>query len=278
MISKKLVLTAFSVCIVFSILLASIAYLTLRDIKKDIEIQKVADSIVKTAFKINIDEREYRLNPYKKNEIKEHLKEIKKLVSSCEEMCDLKKINFSKLHGSIDLYEKLFEQLKFYHETNEKIIEELRKLERIIQATIFSKPNPEKGTIALLEIRLQEKSYMLFREKPLLFHEKPYSEKRKIAVRNLLMWAEGDKRINELMDKDSELFEEIVSNYEQMDKILELMKKEIKKIEDIGYCICKATQQKIDFAYKKLQILLTTLLVLLILGGIELIVFYTKNI
>jgi len=78
MISKKLVLTAFSVCIVFSILLASIAYLTLRDIKKDIEIQKVADSIVKTAFKINIDEREYRLNPYKKNKIKEHLKELKK--------------------------------------------------------------------------------------------------------------------------------------------------------------------------------------------------------
>ncbi|CAD7782669.1 MAG: hypothetical protein KIIPBIDF_01742 [Candidatus Methanoperedenaceae archaeon GB50] len=56
MTTKKLVLPAFSICIAFSILLASIAYLTLKDIKKDIEIQKVANSIVKTAFKINIDE------------------------------------------------------------------------------------------------------------------------------------------------------------------------------------------------------------------------------
>jgi len=278
MTTKKLVLTAFSVCIGFSILLASIAYLTLRDIKKDIEIQKVANNMVKTAFKINIDEREYRLNPYEKNKIKEHLKELKKLVSSCEEMCDVKRINFLKLHGSIDLYEKLFEQLKFYRETNEKIIEELRKLERIIQGTIFSKPNPERGTIALLEIRLQEKSYLLFRNKPLLFFERPYLEKRKIAVRNLRIWAEGDKRINELIDKDSKLFEDILSNYEQMDKTLELMKKEVRKIEEAINCIYKATQHKIDFAYKKFQILLITLLVLLISGVIELIVFYTKNI
>jgi len=278
MTTKKLVLPAFSICIAFSILLASIAYLTLKDIKKDIEIQKVANSIVKTAFKINIDEREYRLNPYKKNEIKEHLKELKKLVSSCEEMCDLKKINFSKLHGSIDLYEKLFEQLKFYRETNEKIVEELRKLERIIQATIFSKPNPERGTIALQEIRLQEKSYLLFREKPFVFPERPYLEKRKIAVINLLIWAEGDKRINELIDKDNKLFKDILSNYEQMDKTLELMRKEVRKIEGAIHCIYKATQHKIDFAYKKLQILLITIVVLLILGGIELIVFYTKNI
>jgi len=87
MTTKKLVLTAFSVGIVFSILLASIACLTLKDIKKDIEIQKVADSMVKTAFKINIDEREYRLNPYKKNEIKEHLKELKKLLFPLVRKC-----------------------------------------------------------------------------------------------------------------------------------------------------------------------------------------------
>ena len=278
MTTKKLVLTAFSVGIVFSILLTSIAYLTLKDIKKDIEIQKVADSMVKTAFKINIDEREYRLNPYKKNEIKKHLKELKKLVSSCEEMCDVKRINFSKLYGSIDLYEKLFEQLKFYRETNEKIIEKLRKLERMIQATIFSKPNPERGTVALQEIRLQEKAYILFREKPLFFSERPHLEKRKIAVRNLRIWAEGDKRINELIDKDSKLFEDILSNYEQMDKTLELMRKEVRQIEGLIQGIYKATQHKIDFAYKKFQILLLTIVVLLILAGIELVVFYAKNI
>jgi len=278
MTTKKLVLTAFSVGIAFSILLTCIAYLTLKDIKKDIEIQKVADSMVKTAFKINIDEREYRLNPYKKNEIKKHLKELKKLVSSCEEMCDVKKINFSKLHGSIDLYEKLFEQLKFYRETNEKIIEKLRKLERMIQATIFSKPNPERGTVALQEIRLQEKAYILFREKPLFFSERPHLEKRKIAVRNLRIWAEGDKRINELIDKDSKLFEDIVSNYEQMDKTLELMRKEVRRIEGLILGIYKATQHKIDFAYKKFQILLITIVVLLVLAGIELVVFYAKNI
>jgi len=278
MTTKKLVLTAFSVGIVFSILLTSIAYLTLKDIKKDIEIQKVADSMVKTAFKINIDEREYRLNPYKKNEIKKHLKELKKLVSSCEEMCDVKRINFSKLYGSIDLYEKLFEQLKFYRETNEKIIEKLRKLERMIQATIFSKPNPERGTVALQEIRLQEKAYILFREKPLFFSERPHLEKRKIAVRNLRIWAEGDKRINELIDKDSKLFEDILSNYEQMDKTLELMRKEVRQIEGLIQDIYKATQHKIDFAYKKFQILLLTIVVLLILAGIELVVFYAKNI
>ena len=278
MTTKKLVLTAFSVGIAFSILLTCIAYLTLKDIKKDIEIQKVADSMVKTAFKINIDEREYRLNPYKKNEIKRHLKELKKLISSCEEMCDVKRINFSKLHGSIDLYEKLFEQLKFYRETNEKIIEKLRKLERMIQATIFSKPNPERGTVALQEIRLQEKAYILFREKPLFFSERPHLEKRKIAVRNLRIWAEGDKRINELIDKDSKLFEDIVSNYEQMDKTLELMRKEVRRIEGLILGIYKATQHKIDFAYKKFQILLLTIVVLLILAGIELVVFYAKNI
>ncbi|CAD7782667.1 MAG: hypothetical protein KIIPBIDF_01741 [Candidatus Methanoperedenaceae archaeon GB50] len=70
--------------------------------------------------------------------------------------------------GSIDLYEKLFEQLKFYRETNEKIVEELRKLERIIQATIFSKPNPERGTIALAGDSVTRKILSPFPRKNLL--------------------------------------------------------------------------------------------------------------
>ena len=51
----------------------------------------------------------------------------------------------------------LLDQLVLYHEAIDKNIAEIRDLEKDILAVIYSKMNPERGIIALQEVRIHEK-------------------------------------------------------------------------------------------------------------------------
>ena len=128
----------------------------------------------------------------------------------------------------------LLDQLVLYHEAIDKNIAEIRDLEKDILAVIYSKMNPERGIIALQEVRIHEKGYIIYRSHPKPPDEIPFEDKRKEAVTNFLIWAHEDKRIGELMDEDNQLFNKIMKNYEYRDNTLHALKMEGKKVKDMA--------------------------------------------
>jgi len=162
----------------------------------------------------------------------------------------------------MNLYERLFDQFVLYRKAVEKSVADIRELEKSILAVIYSKMNPERGIIALQEVRIHEKGYMLYRNYPEPPDERPFFDKRKGAVSNLRVWAREDKRIEELMEQDNKLFDEIINNYEWQDNTILALRRESEKIENTGEKFLEEGNKRLQISYRRCTYLSITLLIM----------------
>jgi hypothetical protein len=94
---------------------------------------------------------------------------------------------------------------------------------------------------------------------------------RKEAVSNLLVWAHQDKRIEELMGKDNQLFDKIINNYERQDHTLLALKKESGKIKNISERFLEEGKKRLYITYRRCMFLTIILLIIWLIVAIAIV-------
>ncbi len=258
--------TAFSVCILLSLLIGTLLLLNVKAIPKYTRLIDSGKEIMESVLEMQIEEKDYLL--YHKEDaldnVKDKIDNLRKILSFHEKSTLAERhggfFEFTVWEEAITLYERLFDQFVLYHKAVEKNIAERRELEKDILAVIYSKMNPERGIIALQEICIHEKGYLIYRNHPNPPDERSFEDKRKEAVLNLLIWAEKDKRIEELMDKDNRLFNEIKNNYECQDNTLHALKGESVIIRNMAATFSEKGDKRLYIIYHRCKFLSIILL------------------
>jgi hypothetical protein len=223
-----------------SLLIGGAALFNIKAMPKYTSLNKVGKEILEAVIDMQLEEQNYLIYNEEDSlhKAEDKINKIKKVLYSYEKSTSNKNgeklLNLTEWDEAINLYDRLLDQFNLYHDAIEKHIIELRTLEKSILAVIYSKMNPERGIIALQEVRIHEKGYFLYRHYPKQLQGHNFQDKRKEAVSNLLMWAQHDQRIDELMKKDDKLFKTILNCYKNQDNIFPLIKKESKKIRSLA--------------------------------------------
>lgn len=265
--------TAFLTSIGLSLLFGTLLFLNARSIPKYMGLMETGKHILKSVLEMQLQEQNYLLHHQEDalENVRDKIGRLRKLVAQHEKSSfsrkEAKLFEFGTLEEAINLCERLFDQLVLYDKAAEKNIFEIRELEKSILAVIFSKMNPERGIIALQEIRIHEKAYLLFRDRPAPVEARSFRDMRKGAVANLLMWAQKDKRIEELMAQDDQMFGEIINNYEGLDHALLAIKREREKIKDIADKFLEEGHQRLDAVNRRSVFLSTMLLIMWLITG-----------
>jgi len=274
----QVVKVAFSICTVLSLLMGAFLLFNVKAIPKYTFLNNVGKEILETVIDIQLEEQNYLIYNQEDafHNVKDKISKLRKLLSSYEKSIpDGNKanlFNFAEWDEAINLYERLSDQFILYHSAIEKHIIELRTLEKSILAVIYSKMNPDRGIIALQEIRIHEKGYFLYRNYPKQPQERGFQDKRKEAVSNLLMWAQHDKRIDELMGKDDKLFKTILNCYKNKDAIFPALKKENRKIRSAAGRLFEEGNKRLYLIYHRCVFLSITLLLMWLTVAIGIVV------
>ena len=273
----KVVITAFCICIVLSLLIGTLLVLQVKAIPKYTRMIDTGKQLIESVMEMESQEQAYLLRYHKDvlDNIRDTIDKLRKLQSSYEEAGLTRErtefLEFGVWEEAMNLYERLFDQFVLYRKAVEKNIAEIRDLEKRILAVIYSKMNPERGIIGLQEVRIHEKGYLLYRNHPKPPDERSFQDKRKEAVANILVWANEDKRIEELMKKDDELFSEIMSNYESQDNTIIALKREGARIKDVGEKFFEEGNKRLNIAQRRCAFLSVTLLVMWMIVGIAVV-------
>ena len=273
----RVVMTAFSVCIALSFLIGTSLLLNVKDSPKYTRMIDTGKQILGSVLEMQLQENEYLLYHQKDalDNVKDKIGKLRDLLSLYEKSTFAeKRPEFFKLadwEEAINLYERLFDQFVLYHQAIEKNIAEIRELEKSILAVIYSKMNPERGIIGLQEIRIHEKGYLLYRNYPKPLEKRSFQDMRKEAVSNLLVWAHQDKRIEELMGKDNQLFNKIINNYESQDHTLLALKKESGKIKNISERFLEEGKKRLYITYRRCMFLTIILLIMWLIVAIAIV-------
>jgi len=274
---------AFSICIVLSFIISAIILLNVRAVPKHTHLIDSGKQIQELISEMKLQAKDYLL--YHQDDaldnIKDKISELREILSYYEKPAFFGKpedfFEFSIWEEGINLYERLFDQLVLYHEAIDKNIAEIRDLEKDILAVIYSKMNPERGIIALQEIRIHEKGYIIYRSYPKPPEEISFEDKRKEAVTNLLIWAQKDKRIEELMSKDNLLFNEIIKNYEYQDNTLRALKTEGKKVKNIAEKLWEKGGMELYTIYRRCAFLCVILLIVCLIAAVPIAITLISN-
>ena len=264
----------FSICIVLFFIICSIILLNVRAIPKYTHLIDSGKQIQELILEMKLLTKSYLLYHQEDalDNFKDKISELREIFSFYEKPAFAGKpedfFEFSIWEEGINLYERLFDQLVLYHEAIDKNIAEMRDLETNILAVIYSKMNPERGIIALQEIRIHEKGYIIYRNHPRPPDKIPFEDKRKEAMTNLLIWAQKDKRIGELTGKDNLLFNEILKNYEYQDNTLRALKMEGKKVRDIAEKFLEKGGMEIYTIYRRCTFLCVILLIVCLTAAV----------
>jgi hypothetical protein len=273
----KVVITAFCICIVLSLLIGTLLVLQVKAIPKYTRMVDTGKQLIESVMEMESQEQAYLLRYHEDvlDNIRDTIDKLRKLQSSYEEAGLTRErtefLEFGVWEEAMNLYERLFDQFVLYRKAVEKNIAEIRDLEKRILAVIYSKMNPERGIIGLQEVRIHEKGYLLYRNHPEPPDERSFQDKRKEAVANILVWANEDKRIEELMKKDDELFSEIMSNYESQDNTIIALKREGARIKDVGEKFFEEGNKRLNIAQRRCAFLSVTLLVMWLIVGIAVV-------
>ncbi|MCJ7617376.1 MAG: hypothetical protein MUO43_12660 [Desulfobacterales bacterium] len=272
--NTKVVKAAFSTCILFSLLIGAVLLFNIKAIPKFIHLINSGEQIIGLVSELKLQENDYLL--YHQHDvlgsIGDIIGNIREILISYEKSDFVKKLSilseFVVWDEAINLCERLFDQIILYHDAIDNYIFEIRDLEKNILAVIYSKMNPERGIIALQEIRLNEKGFILYRHYQELESVFSFEEKRKEAARNLLIWAQDDKRIEELIERDNYLFAEIISNFEGQENTSIKLKKEIEKIENMADRFMEEGNKKLHITYSRCKFLSIILLIMWLVTAI----------
>ena len=273
----RVVTTAFSVCIALSFVIGTLLLLNIKDSPKYTRMIDTGKQILESVLEMQLQENEYLLYHQKDalDNVKDKIGKLRELLTFYEKSTFAeKRPKFFKLaewEEAINLYERLFDQFVLYHQAIEKNIAEIRNLEKSILAVIYSKMNPERGIIGLQEVRIHEKGYLLYRNYPKPLEKRSFQDMRKEAVSNLLVWAHQDKRIEELMGKDNQLFDKIINNYERQDHTLLALKKESGKIKNISERFLEEGKKRLYITYRRCMFLTIILLIIWLIVAIAIV-------
>jgi uncharacterized protein YoxC len=232
--------TAFLLAVALSLLLITLLWSNVKSIPEYTSLTTTGNQILECVLEMQAQERSYLLhrNEDALEQVKDKIDSLRKTVARLDKTADSKKefesFHLGVLEEAMNLCERLFDQFVLHDKAVEKNVMQLRELEDSILAVIFSKMNPERGIIALQEIRIHEKRYLLYRGRSGSPEGLSHRDMRKKAVSDLLMWAQKDKRIEELMEKDIQMFKAIINNYQSLDDALSAIEKERGKIKTIA--------------------------------------------
>ena len=264
----KVVITAFSICTGLSLIIGAFLLFNVKTMPEYTRMADTGKQILESVLEMESKEKIYL--QYHRDEVlddvKDRIRKLRELLASYEkdrftgEHADF--LRFDVWEEAINLYDRLFDQFILYHEAAEKSTADIRALEESILAVIYSKMNPERGIIALQEIRIHEKGFLLYRNYPVLPDKRPFEDKRKEAVNNLLVWAQEDRRIEELMEKDNQLFSEIMKDYEGQDSTLVALRRESGRLKEIGVKLFDEGNKRLRIAYRRTSFLSIALLVM----------------
>jgi hypothetical protein len=267
--------TAFLIAIGLSLLFGTLLSSNVRAIPQNTGLIETGRHILKSLLEMQAQEQSYLLvrTQGALEHVKDEIRFLRKLVAQYEKTGLGKKetesFDLGALEEAMNLCERLFDQFILHDRAVGKNVAELRELEDSILAVIFSKMNPERGIIALQEIRIHEKRYLLYRGRSGSPEGLSFRDMRKKAAANLLMWAHKDKRIEELMAKDNLLFNEIINNYEGLDNALLSIKRERDKIREVADKFLEKGQKRLDTINRRCTFLTTMLLAMwLVTGGV----------
>lgn len=283
--NSKLIKIAFTVCIFISLVFGSIVLLNIRAVPEYTHMMDSGKQMHQLVLEMKLQARDYLLYNQKDllDNVKHKISELRKALYFYEKTAFAGKLegffNFYVWEEAINIYERLFDQLVLYHEAIDKNIAEIRDLEKNILAVIYSKMNPERGIIALQEIRIHEKGYIIYRSYPRPPDKITFEDKRKEAVTNLLIWAQKDKRIGELMDKDNQLFKDTVKNYKYQDDTINALKKKSNEIINMADKFLERGSQGLYTIYNRCAFLSVMLLIvwIVIVIAIAVSLFYDKR-
>lgn len=269
--------TAFLVAIGLSLLLGTLLSSNVRAIPKYTGLIETGRSFLKSILEMQTQEQSYLLHRHADalKAVRNETGHLRKLVVQQEKSGfseeDAGLLDFSTLEEAMNLCERLFDQFVLYDQAVEKDISEIRSLEDSILAAFFSKMNPERGIIALQEVRIHEKRYLLYRGRSKSPEGLDFLGMRKKAVSDLLMWAQKDKRIEELMAKDNRLFNEMINNYQGLDSALAAIKREREKIRTIAEKFLEEGEKRLHTINRRCEFLSTMLLVMWLITGVVVI-------
>ena len=274
---------AFSICIALSFFIGIILLSNIKAIPKYTRMIDTGKEIVAAVLDTQLQEKNYLLYHREAalDRVKDEMDKLRKLLSFYEKPGISEKgaevLGLDVWEEAMNLYERLFDQFVLYRKAVEKSFANIRELEKSILAVIYSKMNPERGIIALQEVRIHEKGYMLYRDYPEPPDERPFFDKRKEAVSNLLVWAREDKRIEELMGQDNKLFDEVISNYEWQDNTILALKRESQKIKNIGEKFLEEGNKKLLIIYRRCTYLSITLLIMWLIMAVAIAVTRSRS-
>lgn len=273
----KVTFTAFGICIALSFLIGTPLLLQVKAMSKYTHMVYMGEQILESVLEMESHEQAYLLYHREGllDKVKDRIEGLRRLQSSYEKEGlageNTRLVEFAVWEEATNLYERLFDQFVLHRRAVEKNISEIRELEKSILAVIYSKMNPERGVIGLQEVRIHEKGYLLYRNYPEPPDERPFQDKRKEAVANLLVWAHEDKRIEELMQRDDALFNEIMANYESQDNTLAALKKESKRIKKIGQTFFQEGNKGLRMIHRRCVHLSTVLLIMWIIMAVAIV-------
>jgi len=265
---NKVVIAAFSTCTALSLVIGFLLLFQVKAIPGHCGMIRTGEEIRRLLLEMKLQEETYLLHHDDDaiEDVKYCIAGLRKALSFYEKSkSGGEQAEFLELpvwEEATNLYERLFDQFVLYHRAVEKNIMEIRDLEKSIVAVVYSKMNPERGIIALQEIRIHEKGYLLYRERPEQPDERSFHDMRKEAVANVLLWAHSDKRIEELMEEDNRLFNEILANYESQDNTLIALERESNKIRAVGEKYLEEGNKGVGITYRRCVFLSTTLLIM----------------
>jgi transcription initiation factor TFIIIB Brf1 subunit/transcription initiation factor TFIIB len=273
----KAAIAAFCICVALSLIIGTLLLLQVRAIPKYTRMVDTGKKIAESVLEMELQGQAYLL--YRREDVvdntRDTIDELRKLQSSYEKAGiageGIESVELAAWEEATNLYERLFDQFVLYRKAVEKNIAEIRELEKSILAVIYSKMNPERGVIGLQEVRIHEKGYLLYRNHPEQPDERSFQDKRKEAVANFLVWAHDDKRIEELMGKDDELFNEILSNYQSQDNTMLSLKRESRRIQNIGERLFEEGNNGLKIIQRRCAFLSVTLLVMWMIVGIAIV-------
>jgi hypothetical protein len=271
------VIIAFSICIALSLVISAFLVLNGRAIPGYIHMMDTGKQILGAVLEMQLEEKNYLVLQHKDalDNVKDKVTKLRRLHSSWEKSRFAEKsaglFELADWEKAMNLYERLFDQFVMYHEAIEKNITAIRDLEKRILAVIYSKMNPERGIIGLQEIRIHEKGYLLYRNYPEPLEKRSFQDMRKEAVSNFLMWAHNDKRIEELMQRDNQLFSEILNNYASQDHTLLALDTESEKMKNICERFLEEGKKRLYITYRRCTFLSTTLLIMWLLMAITIV-------
>ena len=264
----RVVITAFCISIGLSLIIGTLILFNTRAVEKSTRMSDNGKEILASFLALDAKEKAFLLYPQEdiSEEVKKTIGRLRKLLAFYEkERLSEKSEDFREFDAweeTLNLYERLFDQFVLYRKAVEKSIADIRALEKSILAVIYSKMNPERGIIALQEVRIHEKGYLLYRNYPEPPDERSFEDMRKEAVNNLLIWAQEDKRIEELMDQDNKLFSAIIQNFEGQDDTLLALRRESRKMQGLGAKLFEEGNDRLQTAHRRLSFLSMTLLVM----------------